>query len=194
MRGWLGVTIQDIDETLSKALKLNSLNGALITDILPDSPAENYGLESQDVIIKVNNKEVLNTSKLQNLISSTHPGDKVKLTIVRNNGIKDIMIEVGKRPDQEELANLDNPSSIEYDIVGLHVEDSPEGVKIVDIKKESPASNNNLKKGDLIKGVGRRTVKSIIDYDEMVNSYSEGDLIMLKIKRGRMITYLAFEI
>ena len=194
MRGWLGVTIQDIDETLSKALQLNNLNGALVTDVLPDSPAENFGLESQDVIIKVNNKEVLNTAKLQNLISSTHPGDKVKLTIVRNNGIKDIMIEVGKRPDQEDLASLNSPSSIEYDVVGLKVEDTPEGVKIINIKKESPASNNNLKKGDIIKGIGRRTINSIGDYNEMVESYSVGDLIMLKIKRGKMITYLAFEI
>ena len=193
IRGWLGVTIQDLDETLSKALKLNNLNGALITDILPESPAENFGLKSQDVIIKVNNKEVLNTAKLQNLISSTHPGDKVKLTIIRNNGIKDIMVEVGKRPGQDELLAF-GETSLNYDIIGLSVEDAPGGVKIVNIKKDSPASNNNLKKGDLIKGVGKKTINSLIDYNEMIKSYSKGDLIMLKVKRGSMITYLAFEI
>jgi len=193
MRGWLGVTIQDLDETLSKALKLNNLNGALITDILPDSPAENFGLKSQDVIIKVNNKEVLNTAKLQNLISSTHPGDKVKLTIIRNSGIKDVMVEVGKRPNQDDIIAY-GENSLNYDIIGLSVEDATGGVKIVSIKKDSPASKNNLRKDDLIKVVGKNPVKSLKDYDEIIKSYSEGDLIMLKIKRGKIITLLAFEI
>ena len=104
------------------------------------------------------------------------------------------MIEVRKRPDQNELLARNESSIPNYDIIRLYVEDSPDGVKITNIEKDSPASNNNLKKGDYIQGVGRKTIITRQDYNEVINSYTEGDLIMLKIKRGRMITYLAFEI
>ncbi|HJM96258.1 MAG TPA: trypsin-like peptidase domain-containing protein, partial [Candidatus Marinimicrobia bacterium] len=69
-RGWLGVSIQDVDEGMAKALKLRDRNGAIISQVMKDSPAEDAGVKEQDVIIEVDGEKVNDSSNLKNLISS----------------------------------------------------------------------------------------------------------------------------
>jgi len=203
-RGWLGVQIQDVDEGMAKALQLNGWNGAIISQVIKNSPAEDAGIEKQDVIIAVNGVKVDDSSNLKNLISSGRPHDKTKLTLIRDGHEKKLTVTLGIRPGEKELAETYRYGEKLFDILGLRVEtfenrdpknlDYVNGVKIVEVKKDSPASDNNINRGDIITEMGKTSIKEKNEYDLELESYSKGDTIMLRIVRNGSPLYVAFEI
>ena len=203
-RGWLGVQIQDVDEGMAKALQLNGWNGAIISQVIKNSPAEDAGVEKQDVIIAVNGVKVDDSSNLKNLISSGRPHDKTKLTLIRDGHEKKLTVTLGIRPGEKELAETYRYGEKLFDILGLRVEtfenrdpknlDYVNGVKIVEVKKDSPASDNNINRGDIITEMGKTSIKEKKEYDSKLESYSKGDTIMLRIVRNGSPLYVAFEI
>ena len=203
-RGWLGVQIQDIDEGMAKALQLNGWNGAIISQVIKNSPAEDAGVEKQDVIIAVNGVKVDNSSNLKNLISSGRPHDKTKLTLIRDGHEKKLTVTLGIRPGEKELAETYRYGEKLFDILGLRVEnfenrdlknlDYVNGVKIVEVKKDSPASDNNINRGDIITEMGKTSIKEKNAYDLELEGYSKGNTIMLRIVRNGSPLYVAFEI
>jgi len=203
-RGWLGVQIQDVDEGMAKALQLNGWNGAIINQVIKNSPAEDAGVEKQDVIIAVNGIKVDNSSSLKNLISSGRPHDKTKLTLIRNGHEKKLTVTLGLRPGEKELAETYRYGEKHFDILGLRVEtfengdpmnfNYVNGVIIVDVKKNSPASENNINNGDIITEIGKTSINEKSEYDSKLESYSKGDTIMLRIVRNGNPLYVAFEI
>ena len=205
-RGWLGVQIQDVDEGMAKALQLKERNGAIISQVIKNSPAEDAGVEEQDVIIAVDGVKVGDSSNLKNLISSGRPYDRTKLTVIRDGHERNLIVTLGTRPGEKELAETFNYGEKLFDVLGLRVEtlesedgkemgvDSLDGVKVVDIKKGSPAYDNNIKRGDIITEVGKSIIKNENDYESVLGSFSEGDTIMLRIVRNGSPLYVAFEI
>jgi len=203
-RGWLGIQIQDVDEGMAKALQLNGWNGAIISQVIKNSPAEDAGVEKQDVIIAVNGVKVDDSSKLKNLISSGHPHDKTKLTLIRNGHEKKLTVTLGIRPSEKELAETYRYGEKLFDILGLRVEtfengdpknlDYVNGVKIIEVKKDSPASDNNINRGDIITEMGKTSIKEKNEYDSELEGYSKGDTIMMRIVRNGSPLYVAFEI
>ena len=203
-RGWLGVQIQDVDEGMAKALQLNGWNGAIISQVIKNSPAEDAGVEKQDVIIAVNGIKVDDSSNLKNLISSGRPHDKTKLTLIRDGHEKKLTVTLGIRPGEKELAETYRYGEKLFDILGLRVEtfenrdpknlDYVNGVKIVEVKKDSPASDNNINRGDIITEMGKTSIKEKNEYDLELESYSKGNTIMLRIVRNGSPLYVAFEI
>ena len=203
-RGWLGVQIQDVDEGMAKALRLKERNGAIISQVIKNSPAEDAGVEKQDVIIAVNGIKVDDSSNLKNLISSGRPHDKTKLTLIRDGHEKKLTVTLGIRPGEKELAETYRYGEKLFDILGLRVEtfenrdpknlDYVNGVKIVEVKKDSPASDNNINRGDIITEMGKANIKEKNEYDSELESYSKGDTIMLRIVRNGSPLYVAFEI
>ena len=203
-RGWLGVQIQDVDEGMAKALQLNGWNGAIISQVIKNSPAEDAGVEKQDVIIAVNGVKVDDSSNLKNLISSGRPHDKTKLTLIRDGHEKKLTVTLGIRPGEKELAETYRYGEKLFDILGLRVEtfenrdpknlDYVNGVKIVEVKKDSPASDNNINRGDIITEMGKTNIKEKDEYDLELESYSKGNTIMLRIVRNGNPLYVAFEI
>ena len=205
-RGWLGVQIQDVDEGMAKALRLKERNGAIISQVIKNSPAEDAGVEEQDVIIAVDGVKVADSSNLKNLISSGRPDDKTKLTIIRDGHERNLIVSLGTRPGEKELAETFRYGEKLFDVLGLRVEtlknidgkelrtDFPNGVKVVDIKKGSPAYDNNIKRGDIIAEVSKSIIKNENDYESELDAFSEGDTIMLRIIRNSSPLYVAFEI
>ncbi|MDP6569984.1 MAG: PDZ domain-containing protein, partial [Candidatus Marinimicrobia bacterium] len=205
-RGWLGVQIQDVDEGMAKALRLNNHNGAIVSQVIQDSPAEDAGMEEQDVIVSVNGKSVDNSSKLKNLISSGRPDDETRLTVIRDGREKDVVVTLGTRPGEKELRESYRTGGTLYDLLGLKVEPytadeeasfsfgSGDGVLVVDVKGNSSAAKNEIRRGDVITEVGKNEITSVNDYKAEVKSYSKGDTIMLRIVRNGSPLFIAFEI
>ena len=203
-RGWLGVQIQDIDESMAKALKLEERNGAIISQVIKNSPAEKSGIRRQDVIIEVNGSKVIDSSNLKNLISEGHPNDKAKITVVRDGKKKSLVVILGIRPDQNNLS-LDYKID-KFDLLGLQVENFKssdldlqnrgylDGVQITNIEKKSTAYNNNIRSGDIIIEIGQRQINNKKDYQAEIKNYLKGDTIMLRLFRDENPLYVAFEI
>ena len=203
-RGWLGVSIQDVDEGMAKALKLKNRNGAIISQVMKDSPAEDAGVKEQDVIIEVDGEKVNDSSNLKNLISSGRPNDKTKLTVIRDGHKKNLIVTLGLRPGEKELAETYRYGEKRFDILGLRVEkyesatgavaNANEGVRVVEIKSGSPADYENIQRGDIIIEIGKNSILDDNEYENTLQEYSEGDTIMLRILRGGSPHYIAFEI
>ena len=203
-RGWLGVSIQDVNEGMAKALKLEDRNGAIISQVMKDSPAEDAGVKEQDVIIEVNGKIVNDSSNLKNLISSGRPNDKTKLTIIRDGREKNLTVTLGLRPGEKELTETYQYGEKRFDLLGLKVEtyeseegafaNTKEGVRVIEIKPGSPADDGNIQRGDIIIEIGKSNISDKNDYDFEMAEYLEGDTIMLRVIRSGNPLYIAFEI
>ena len=194
-RGWLGITIQDITDDMKSYWKLKNKKGALVSQILENSPAEKSGLKEEDIIIKVNNDEIENSSDLRNTVSENYPNKEITLTVLRDNKKKKIKVLLGERPTNESLVNGDWNKNEEFDILGLKIESSNNnGVKITEIKPDSSAGREDLRVGDIIKSIGRRIINSPSDYFDMIENYDEGDTVMMKVIRNNNARYIAFQI
>jgi serine protease Do len=203
-RGWLGVSIQDLDEGMAKALKLEDRNGAIISQVIKDSPAEEAGMKEQDVIIQVDGEKVNDSSNLKNLISSGRPNDKTKLIVIRDGDEKNLIVTLGTRPNEKDLTATYSSGVKSFDLLGLRVETYEtedgvlsmvkEGVKVLEIKPGSPADYENIHQGDIIVEIGKNTIADENNYNSALEDYSLGDTIMFRILRGNSPLYIAFEI
>lgn len=97
-RGWLGVELQAINETLAERLRLKSTKGALVARVLPGSPAEQSGLEPGDVVVKWNTDEISDASDLSLAVARTPIGSKAKAEVVRDGEKRTLEVVVGERP------------------------------------------------------------------------------------------------
>jgi serine protease Do len=194
-RGWLGVQIQSITNEISKALELESKNGALIVSIIPDSPAADSGLMEEDVVIKVDNKKIESDRDLVRVISSKHPGDYTTFTVIRGDEKLRISVVLGERPAQEDLMSMSS-KSVSFDILGLKVSElnSEKGVKIVSVESGSVAQQNGLRKDDIIVKVGRSAITSKDEYHTIIDAKEKGDVVMLRIERSGKQSIYAFTI
>ncbi|MFC1475522.1 PDZ domain-containing protein [Candidatus Zixiibacteriota bacterium] len=94
--GWLGVFIHEVDEDTQEAQGLEADDGVIIDDVIEDSPAEKAGLESGDVILKFDGKEVTSSGRLTRWIRKTEPDTEVKLEIIRDGEPLEITATIGK--------------------------------------------------------------------------------------------------
>ena len=203
-RGWLGVSIQDLDEGMAKALKLKDRNGAIISQVIKDSPAEDAGMKEQDVIIQVDGEKVNDSSNLKNLISSGRPNDKTKLKVIRDGYEKNLIVTLGTRPNEKDLTVTYRYGEKHFDLLGLRVETYEteervlpmvkKGVRVLEIKPGSPADDENIHQGDIIVEIGKNTIADENNYNSALEGYSLGETIMLRILRGSSPLYIALEI
>jgi len=194
-RGWLGVQIQAIDESIAEALDLDTKEGALIVSIVEDSPADNSGLEEDDVIIRVDNKSIKSDKDLMRTVSSKHPGDFTNFTIIRGDEKLRISVTLGERPSDGNVISKSSKES-ESDILGIRVSSTKDnnGVKIISIDKGSPAQKNGLAVNDVILKIARNKINSIEDYENIIKRYDDGDVIMIRIERNGNQVIRAFNI
>jgi serine protease DegQ len=97
-RGWVGIEAQDITPELAESFKLSKASGSLIAGVLRDSPADKAGLKAGDILLAINDKEVIDSATMLNLIAVLNPNQKAVLKIVRDGKIINVSVLIGKRP------------------------------------------------------------------------------------------------
>ena len=97
-RGWIGIEAQDLTPELADSFKLNLAEGALVSNVLPNSPASNAGLQAGDVLISIQGHQIRDTGSMLNIIADLAPNQNATVKIFRNEATKDINILIGKRP------------------------------------------------------------------------------------------------
>lgn len=100
IRGWLGVSMQDMNKELADSFNLDSVTGALIASVLKDGPSDKAGIKPGDIMIAIEGEPVENSSELLNKVAALPPGETVTVTIIRSKKKKNIQIKVGVRPKQ----------------------------------------------------------------------------------------------
>ncbi|OYT70939.1 MAG: hypothetical protein CFK52_09490 [Chloracidobacterium sp. CP2_5A] len=199
VRGYLGVTLQDLNEALAKQFGVAGNQGVVITDVLPDSPAAKGGLQPGDVILELNGKPVRDLRSLRLTVAQTPPGATVKLRVLRDKAARDISAKLDELPDDQPLAaNRDQseapPASSPAGsaLPGVAVgELSPalrsrlnlsSGVIVRGIQPNSAAAEAGLQRDDIILQVNQQPVLSPAGFDAAIRQ-SRGEAL-LRIYRG----------
>lgn len=202
VRGWLGVYIQEITPEIARAMGLKSSNGALISEVAPGGPAEEAGLQDGDIVIEMNGTEVRSSVQFRNDIATTAPGEKVNLTVLRDDDKENITITLGELPS--DVATRPVQQGLE-DRLGFRLEPltrelagrynvDPElsGLIVTEIDETSAAYNAGLRAGDVIRSLNRRRVTSLADFNDMLEQMEQGDSVLLRVVREGVGYYIAF--
>ena len=189
-RSWLGVYIQPLDADAAKALEMESRDGALITQVVEDSPAELAGIEEGDVIVKFDNKKISDPSNLRNIVSLMPPGSKSDIVIFRNGNKKNLKVTLQELKDGKQVAVK---TSSNTSILGLELKEinsaliqkynlkEDDGkIIVVAVEPGSEAADKGLVEGDVIKRVGTQQVRSLKEFKKKEKaSRARGSLLLL---------------
>ena len=203
-RGWLGVTIQDVDENIAKGLKLDKAEGVLVGTVVENSPAKAGGVKTGDVIVEIDGKKVRDTIELRNTIARTAPGKTVRLTLWRNGSLKKLAVKLDEIPDQPVAAEQQQEMS---DLLGFktapmtselasryRLQADAGKVVVTDVDPSDNAYRAGLRPGDVIKAANRNNITSYKQFLSIVGKMKEGDLLFLLISRGGSNVYFAFNL
>ncbi len=110
-RGYLGVTIQQLNEDLADSMGLEHNKGEFIQSVVPDGAGAKAGIQAGDVVVKVNGKEVTRDQTLSFLVANTAPGTRIPIELIRNGRRQTLTATVAKRPSDDELQQSFDPST-----------------------------------------------------------------------------------
>jgi len=201
-RSWLGVYIQPLDADAAKALDMDSRDGALVTQVVPDSPAAVGGVQEGDVIIRFDNKNISDPSNLRNIVSLMAPGSKSNVVVVRDGSNKVLNVLLQELKDGKQIAVK---TSSKTSILGLElkeidnslmkkygIEEGDGRIVVISVDPGSEAAEKGLVEGDVIKRVGTQKVNSLKEFKKKEKaSRSRGSLLLLVKKNddsSRFIT------
>ncbi len=206
-RGWLGVHIQSIDEALAESMDLEDDEGALVSSVEPESPADRSGMKVGDVILEFGDQEVENARALPRMVANTDKGDKVQVTVWRDGERKSLDVTLGSLPGEETVAMAesqeadDDTPKLGLSLSALskeakkhfNVSDDEVGVLIVDVVRDGPASKQGLQRGDIITRVGQTKVTKPEEVVSAVKRAAEKEhkTVLLLIKRAGMSRFVA---
>ncbi len=195
IRGWLGVYIQELTPDLVKAQKLPVNRGAIITKVVPNSPAAKAGLKPGDVVVEFNGKKINHVNDLTIAVSTTPPGTKVKMKIVRNGKFKEIKVKLGEL--KEHAASLKSGILEKFGFVLGDIPPSvkertgvTEGAYVVDVKPGSLAFSAGFRKGDIITSINGIRVRSAQDAVDILSRIKKGEYATFLVNRGEGALYI----
>ena len=205
-RGYLGVSIQDIDENLAKAMHLKTGEGVLVGTIVEGSPAAKAGIKTGDVILDFNGAKVTTSVALRNAIASNSPGVTVKLRVLRDGVIRLFSVRLEEQAVKE-VASQTTGEEKTNSALGFRTEEltaetaqklnrKPGSGKVVitSVAPSASAYQAGLRRGDVILSVNRQSVTSFAQYKALVNTIKSGDLLFLLVDRGGRKIYFAFNV
>lgn len=207
VRGYLGVFISTLDAELGEALKISDNEGAVVTQVVEGTPADKAGLKKYDVIREVDGRKIADSQALTNLVASYRPGDMIDLKVVRDGKEKRIRVELQKRPgsatnsrpalpqDDDVLSKLGlRVSNLTDELASRYGYEEEEGVIVRDVGKNSVAAEKGLRVGDLIIEIDRQKVRSVKEFEKIVDDFEAGKIVLFQVKRGRGSHFIAMKV
>ncbi len=203
---WLGVYMQTIDDKMVEAFDLATDFGVLINEVVDGSPAEEAGLEEDDIIIRFAGEKIFDTDDLIKMVRKHSPGDEVEVTIIRNSREDDLIIALGERPNEKKFQWVPKAKGKSYafsfhdddrPFMGVHLMDlnrqlgdyfgvpKARGALITEVEEDSPAEQAGLKAGDVIVGVDDDKVYDSKDVTELIAEKEPGDKVEVAVVRDR---------
>lgn len=206
-RSWIGIQVQPVTSELAESLGLSKPKGALVSQVIKDSPAEKAGLLVEDVILKFNGKSLENQADLIWMASTAGIGAKVKLLIWRNRSEKTVTLKLGRMPERVAGRNTD-PSSknMQVTAMGISVIDPATeqlenlaitdgyGVMVAKVDPASAAARTGVRPGDVIRKVNRTIIKNAKHFEKVSGKLGKGKTVRLLINRNKMALFVAFTI
>jgi len=203
VRGYLGVSIQELTQDLARQFGVADTKGVLISDVLADSPAKRAKLERGDVIVEFDGRAVENPTQFRNLVAQTPIGKKVHVKFLRGGKERDLDVTIAEQP--KTMATPESPEDEGGEarsagaFAGMDVRElTPElarrfnlsregkGVVVTRIADGSPAGEAGLQAGDLITEINRKPIANLRDFQNVTGSLaSKEPALVLVVRNGR---------
>lgn len=187
-RGWLGVLIQDVSRTLAKSFGMDRPEGALVSRVIPHSPAARAGLQVGDVIVGYGGHEVSVSGTLPPMVGRTGVGENVPLTVIRAGQLRQLHAIIAKLPSETQLSGkrLPQKTPAEVEQLGLTVKSLSQdqrhalglgvgdpGVMVAEVRTGS-ARAAGIHQGDIIRSINRQPIESAMRLQEVVDALQAG--------------------
>jgi serine protease Do len=190
-RGWLGVRIQNVDDSIAESLGLGTARGALVAGVDDRGPAKPAGLMSGDVIVKFDGKDIKESRDLPKLVASMAVGKQVDVVVVRKGQEMTKTVTLGRLEDGEKVASAtvgaDDEDTAQkkamakafgMQLSGLSddarktykIKDAIKGVVVSNVEPNSPAAEKGLQAGDVIEEVNQQAVTQPGDVSKAIDA------------------------
>ncbi len=202
IRGYLGVTIQDLTPELQTSMDLKTSDGAVVSDLEKGSPADKAGLKPYDVIISLNGEKIQDNTELRDRIASLKPGSKAELGVIRDGKEETIDVLVGEMKGD---AGLNGKQQERNEKMGMELQtltpdlakrlgtDRENGVVVANVAPNSVAEEAGLRKGDVIFEVNRKEINSVTDFKDAA-AQDQDSAILLAVDRQGSSFFVTIEL
>lgn len=219
-RGWLGVEVQPLDDSLAKSLGLGEAQGAMVASVRPNAPAAKAGVREGDVILSINGATIEDSRDLTRKVGGVPVGAVARFEILREGRRITLPVTLAERPSEQVLAGLgDGPSapdapasagaSTRQAALGLDVrapnagdrerlslQPGDTGLVVAELEPDSDLARKGLREGDMIVEAGGKVVKSASDLSTAVDAaVKESRPVLLKVRtQGGRSRFVAAEV
>ena len=200
-RGWLGVYIQRVTPEIAESLKLDNAHGALVADVMNDTPAAEAGIEVGDVIVEFDGHPVKESTDLPLIVARTPIGKSADVKLIRNGKAQTMAVKIGEQKEEEvqvagggggelglAVQNL-TPEIAE----SLGIDPKTKGVVVAGIEPGSAADEAGLQRGDVILEVNRQSVENESAYKKALKKTEKGKTVLLLVRRGENTIFMALK-
>ena len=204
-RGQLGVMIQKIDADHVKALKLKTKEGALVSQVMEESPAAEAGIKPGDVIVTFDNKKIKDWNQLPITVANTPVGKRVRVGLIRNGAKKTVFAKVGKLEDEtvaptEKKEDRKDPLGIKPQNLtpelsrNLGLDAKQKGVLVSEIATDSVAYEKGVRRGDVLIEVNQKKITNVQSYIDATKKLKKGSSVLLLLARRQGTIFVAFQL
>lgn len=202
-RGMLGVMIQPVTVDMARQFNLERSIGALVSQVIADSPAEKAGIKPGDIIVKFQDNDIVQMSTLPSLVAQTAVGTEAIVTLFRDGSRQELTVTIGELPEDADPSGESTESAAKNEL-GITVQEltaeladslgitEQSGLLITDVTPGSVAAEAGLKRGDLIleagTGQGRIAVKTLNDLNKVIERAQKKNVLLL-IKSGKQTRF-----
>ncbi|WP_413786929.1 Do family serine endopeptidase [Psychrobacter sp. SCQQ22] len=193
VRAYLGIYPQDIDRNLAEAYKLARPQGALLTRVSPDSPAQKAGLKPGDIILQYNNVQIMQASDLLNLLNRAKPSDAFRAQIQRNGKQMMVSGQLAYAPDDVRAQGGDQQNDdvqLGLRLRNLTVDEQAEiavdhktGILVTTVDPTGLAARSGILAGDVITNFHQKPIKEVTDFSDAISSLPEKGVVTMEVIR-----------
>jgi serine protease Do len=199
VRGYLGITVNNLDQDMAEAFGLSSRDGALVAEVSPGRAADKGGVRHGDIVVEIDGEPIVDTRELIDTISAMPPGTDVELTVIRNGKRTTLDVELEARDEMSGESERDAEPSRDDDTaerLGISVselspqirqmfglDDEVAGIVITRVQPVSPAADQGLRRGDVILEANGEIIESVDRLKEIVSDVDAGGYLRLYVQR-----------
>jgi serine protease Do len=206
VRGWLGVLIQDVTRELAESFGMKRPHGALVSSVLPDSPAAKAGFKVGDVIVEFNGEKIERSGELPPIVGRTRVGSTAPVKVLRDGRKKTLRVTIGELPSEEELASTTPGGSssavaenrLKVEVRNLTAEQKKQlsidkGVYVQSVKK-GPARSAGISRGDIILRINNIEISDVKQFKNVIDDLPANKSIPVLVQRRGGPIFLAMKI
>ncbi|MDH5632883.1 MAG: DegQ family serine endoprotease [Gammaproteobacteria bacterium] len=198
-RGWLGVSIQNVNKDIAEQFDLKEASGALISEIMKDGPAAEAGMEAGDVIVSFDGQKVDDSTGLRNIVARTEVGKRVEVIVIRDGKRKTLKVKTGKQPkdmgrdpveqDEESAENGAEATGFRVKTLTpeiaeeLGIDTSEKGVVVTAVEPGSAAQQAGLRRGDVIVSLNRKRISNATDFNRVAGKLKDKKMLLRIVRK-----------